>query len=213
MCAGSSSHPVPRLSGMFACKVRSKSNHEILGIKPTDQSCHNEVWIHLLHVNAWLVDRASRDGQYRRPIDRKRKSYDRCGITWPSTPENHVAIRARIRDNSRTPPDAMCPPRCSVPLLFVVSVTRRRTPERELSILRDGDTSAPYSSVPCAKRCPSKARQTDKETREEENGDEWLVQAPPCGWCFVEASIPVQVTKGSSWTEHARVGTKVWDPS
>ena len=52
-------------------------NHDVLGIKPTDQSCHHEVWIHLLHVSARLVDRASRDGQYRRSIVRKRNSpYD-----------------------------------------------------------------------------------------------------------------------------------------
>ena len=42
--------------------------HAILGIKPTDQSCHHEVWIHLLHINARLVDRASRHGPQRRPI-------------------------------------------------------------------------------------------------------------------------------------------------
>ena len=28
----------------------------------------HQVWIHLLHVNARLVDRVSRDGQYRRPF-------------------------------------------------------------------------------------------------------------------------------------------------
>ena len=35
------------------------------------------------------------------------------GITWPSTQENHVAIRVRKRDTSRMPPDAMRPPSCS----------------------------------------------------------------------------------------------------
>ena len=45
--------------------------------KRTDQSCHHEVWIHLLHVNARLVDRVSRDDKSRRPNSRKRKSpYD-----------------------------------------------------------------------------------------------------------------------------------------
>ena len=52
-------------------------NHDVLGIKPTDQSCQNEVWNHLLHVTARLVDRdrpcnALRDGQDRRPLARKR---------------------------------------------------------------------------------------------------------------------------------------------
>ena len=32
-------------------------NREVLGIKPTDQSCHHEVWIRLLHVTAWQVIR------------------------------------------------------------------------------------------------------------------------------------------------------------
>ena len=45
-----------------------------LGIRRTDQSCHHEVWIHLLHVNARLVDRTSRDDKSRRPNWRKRNS-------------------------------------------------------------------------------------------------------------------------------------------
>ena len=74
VCVGSPSHPVPRPSGILAC---TEIPHKTLGIKVTDQSCHHEVWIHLVHVNAWLVDRASRDGQHRRPIVRKRSSpYD-----------------------------------------------------------------------------------------------------------------------------------------
>ena len=32
-------------------------NREVLGIKPTEQSCHHEVWIRLLHVTAWQVIR------------------------------------------------------------------------------------------------------------------------------------------------------------
>ena len=41
---------------------------ETLGVKHSDQSCQREVWIHLLRVNALLVDRPSRDGQYRQPF-------------------------------------------------------------------------------------------------------------------------------------------------
>ena len=42
-----------------------------------DQSFHHQVWIHLLHVNARLVDRVSRDDKHRRPLSRKRNSpYD-----------------------------------------------------------------------------------------------------------------------------------------
>ena len=88
--------------------------HEILGIKHTDQSCHQEVWIHLLHVNARLVGRASRNGQHRRPTVRKgtiRATTSRT--TWPSTQEIHLAIRVRKRDNSRMAPDATRPPTCS----------------------------------------------------------------------------------------------------
>ena len=41
------------------------------------QSCHHEVWIHLLHVNARLVDRPSGDDKSCRPNSRKRNSpYD-----------------------------------------------------------------------------------------------------------------------------------------
>ena len=43
-----------------------------LGLKEKDQSCHHEVWIHLLHANARLVDRVSRDDKQRRPISGKR---------------------------------------------------------------------------------------------------------------------------------------------
>ena len=34
-------------------------NREVLGLRPKDQTCHHEVWVHLSHVNARLVDRAS----------------------------------------------------------------------------------------------------------------------------------------------------------
>ena len=46
----------------------------MLGLRETDQSGHHEVWIHLLHVNARLVDRVSREDKHRRPISRKRNS-------------------------------------------------------------------------------------------------------------------------------------------
>ena len=48
--------------------------YSTLGLKEKDQSCHHEAWIHLLHVNARLVDRVSRDGKHRRPLSRKRNS-------------------------------------------------------------------------------------------------------------------------------------------
>ena len=58
-----------RMHGAFTIR------HDTLGIKRTDQSCHHEVWIHL--VNARLVDHVSRNDKSRRPISRKRNSpYD-----------------------------------------------------------------------------------------------------------------------------------------
>ena len=42
--------PSSHLHGAFELQ------HEVLGIKPTDQSCHREVWIGLAHANAHLSD-------------------------------------------------------------------------------------------------------------------------------------------------------------
>ena len=60
----------------------------MLGLKETDQSCHHEVWIHLLHVNARLVDRISRDDKSRRPSSKKRNS-----------PHDHSKERRQNRQN------------------------------------------------------------------------------------------------------------------
>ena len=54
-------------------------NREVLGIKHTDQSCHHEIWIHLLQDNARLVARdlpcnALRDGQDRQRLARIRNN-------------------------------------------------------------------------------------------------------------------------------------------
>ena len=46
---------------------------DVLGITHTDQSCHHEVWSHLLHVHARLVDRVSRDDRSRR-LDLKKRN-------------------------------------------------------------------------------------------------------------------------------------------
>ena len=48
--------------------------YSALCLKEKDQSCHHEVWIHLLHVNARMVDRFSCEDKHRRPISRKRNS-------------------------------------------------------------------------------------------------------------------------------------------
>ena len=56
-------------------------NRDVLGIRPTDQSCHHEVWIHLSHVNARLIDQnrtrnALRSAQDRRQGKKRSNPYD-----------------------------------------------------------------------------------------------------------------------------------------
>ena len=47
---------------------------DMLGIRHTDQSCHHEVWVHLSHVNARLVDRVTQNDRSRRQNQKKRNS-------------------------------------------------------------------------------------------------------------------------------------------
>ena len=97
-----------RMHGAF------KIPHETLGIKRTEQSSHHEVRIHLLLVNARLVDRASRDGHYRRPFVRKKDSpYDHKQQNHVATHARNPAIRVGKRDNSRIPPRCPRPPKWS----------------------------------------------------------------------------------------------------
>ena len=70
-CAGSETEWQIRMHGAH------EINREVLGIKPTDQSCHHEVWIHLLQVTAWKVIRESKgsaitERQDWRPYAKKR---------------------------------------------------------------------------------------------------------------------------------------------
>ena len=56
-------------------------NRDVLGVRPTDQSCHHEVWMHLSHVNARLVDQyftrnALRSEQDRRQGKKRGNPYD-----------------------------------------------------------------------------------------------------------------------------------------
>ena len=46
-------------------------NRDILGIRPTDQSCRHEVWIHLSHANARLVDQYRTRNDVRSEQDRR----------------------------------------------------------------------------------------------------------------------------------------------
>ena len=69
--AGSENEWQVRMHGAFTIPVG------MLGLKEIDKSCHHGVWCHLLHVDAGLVDRISRDDKSRRPNSRKRHSrYD-----------------------------------------------------------------------------------------------------------------------------------------
>ena len=52
-------------------------SYSTLGLKEKDQSCHHEVWVHLFHVNARLVDRATRDDRSRKlNLKRRISPYD-----------------------------------------------------------------------------------------------------------------------------------------
>ena len=55
MCVGSFNRRVPRMNGKIRMHGAFTIPVGMLGLKQTDQSCHHDVWIHLLHVR--LVDR------------------------------------------------------------------------------------------------------------------------------------------------------------
>ena len=73
-----------RMHGAF------KIPHDSLGIKRTDQSCHHKVWVHLLHVNARLVDRSFREDKYRRP--RGRETCRAITVRKRGNPDDPVTI-------------------------------------------------------------------------------------------------------------------------
>ena len=64
-------------SAVFQEQVDMVAGDFTLWIRRADQSCHHEVWVHLLHVDARLVDRISRDDKSLQPSFKKRNSpYD-----------------------------------------------------------------------------------------------------------------------------------------
>ena len=86
---GSESEWHVRMHGAFTIRFG------MLGLNKQIKSCHHEVWIHLLHVNARLVDRKSRDDKSHRPSSRKRNSpynhnKERRQNHWNVT--NHVML-------------------------------------------------------------------------------------------------------------------------
>ena len=72
-CEVSRNRWVPRMNGKSACMEPSLS---LLACWASmkQKSCHHEVWIHLLHVDARLVDRVFREDKHCRPTSRKRNS-------------------------------------------------------------------------------------------------------------------------------------------
>ena len=73
--ANLSSHRLSEIEWHIRMHGAFKVPYDRLGIRRTDQRCHHEVRVHLLHVNARQVDRTSREDE--RPSLRKRNSlYD-----------------------------------------------------------------------------------------------------------------------------------------
>ena len=85
----SSSRRILTVSGRYAATARSKFNRDVLGIRPTDQSCHHEVWIHFSHANVRLVNKtelatlsaASKTGGRAKKgaIHATKRDHSRCG--------------------------------------------------------------------------------------------------------------------------------------
>ena len=114
MCAVSTSHLVPKLSGIFACTVRSKSLTKFLESNiPTRVAPTKCGFISYMSTHGWLIAHPEMGniGGHLSGTGTVRTTTSRT--TWPSTQEIHVAIRVRKRDNSRRALGAMHPPRCS----------------------------------------------------------------------------------------------------
>ena len=71
--------------------------HETLGIKPTDQSCHHEAWVHIscMSTHGWLIALLEPGNIGGQSSGKETVRTTTSRITWPSTQENHVAIRVR----------------------------------------------------------------------------------------------------------------------
>ena len=51
--------------------VAFEINRDVLGLRPTDQRCHHEVWIHHSHANAPVVDQYRTRNSVRREQDHR----------------------------------------------------------------------------------------------------------------------------------------------
>ena len=66
-----SNHRVPIDFGRCACMVHSPSRRRTLGLRPTDQSCHHETWLHLDFVDC--SNTLSKQGDHDRHISLKER--------------------------------------------------------------------------------------------------------------------------------------------
>ena len=110
LCAVSSSHLVPKLSGIFACTVRSKFLMKFLESNiPTRVATTKYGFISCMSTHGWLVAHLEMGNIGGQPSGEGTIRTTTSRTTWPSTQEIHVAICVRKRDNSRMAPDAMRP--------------------------------------------------------------------------------------------------------
>ena len=127
MCAVSSSHLVPKLSGIFACTVRSKFLMKLLESNiPTRVATTKSGFISCMSTHGWLIAHLEMGNIGGPSSGRGTVRTTTSRTTWPSTQEIHVAIRIRKRDNSRMAPDAMRPPRCSASEVMSAAIRFKR---------------------------------------------------------------------------------------
>ena len=71
MCACSLGRPNPIGIGKFDFAVPFSIPHEALGLRPTDQSCHHETWLHLDFVD-WREGQSQREKYNQRILSKER---------------------------------------------------------------------------------------------------------------------------------------------
>ena len=112
--AVSSGHLVPKLSGIFACTVRSKFVMKLLESNiPTRVITTKYGFISCVSTHGWLIAHLEMRNIGGQPSGKETVRTTTSGTTWPSTQENQVAIRVRTFDDLRMAPNAMRPPRRS----------------------------------------------------------------------------------------------------
>ena len=72
---------------------------DMLDIRHTDPSCHHEVWVHLSHVNARVVDRVSRNDRSRRLHVKEKHSRRTTTAKKEAGPTEKATIRLCYRSS------------------------------------------------------------------------------------------------------------------